>query len=187
MKKIVGLGLIFAVSFGLAGCGSSDSGNDTTESTSKSDVSSSVVKESSATSSEKSEASDTVYEDKDSKIVIKNAEELTSQYDENVKIVAIEIEYTNKGDKAQSPWFAFATSIKPIQETDVTEELLDGANGLYPEDYKPDLVSMGDTDVKAGATVDAVVGVQLKYPGSPLILKDFMDEGTFERTIETTK
>ncbi len=36
-----------------------------------------------------------------------------------IKIMqAIEIQYTNKSDKAQSPWMAFATSIKPIQETD---------------------------------------------------------------------
>ncbi|WP_368252050.1 DUF5067 domain-containing protein [Enterococcus sp. 2201sp1_2201st1_B8_2201SCRN_220225] len=38
MKKIVGLGLILAVSFGLAGCGSSDSGSDTKESSGKTEV-----------------------------------------------------------------------------------------------------------------------------------------------------
>ena len=132
-----------------------------------------------------SPTSDTTFEDDSSKIVIKNTEELSSQYDPNKKILAIEIQYTNKSDKAQSPWMAFATSIKPIQETDKTEELLNGANGLFPQDYKPDLVKMGDTDVKPDATVDAVVGVEIIYPGSPIIMKDFMDNGSFEKTIPT--
>lgn len=81
---------------------------------------------------------------------------------------------------------AFATSIKPIQETDKTEELLNGANGLFPQDYKPDLVKMGDTNQPSlMLLLMQYVGVEIIYPGSPIIMKDFMDNGSFEKTIPT--
>ncbi|MCU2163862.1 DUF5067 domain-containing protein [Enterococcus faecium] len=187
MKKIVGLGLILFSSITLGACGNNDSNSDVPKKTTF-NTSTMVTLESSNSmdsSTEEKSTSDTTFEDDSSKIVIKNTEELSSQYDPNKKILAIEIQYTNKSDKAQSPWMAFATSIKPIQETDKTEELLNGANGLFPQDYKPDLVKMGDTDVKPDATVDAVVGVEIIYPGSPIIMKDFMDNGSFEKTIPT--
>lgn len=187
MKKTVGLGLILFSTIMLGACGDNGSKSNASQesATSTSKVANSESTNQSTTKSEK--ASDTTFEDNSAKIVIKNTEELTSQYDANTKILAIEIEYTNKSDQAQSPWMSFASSIKPIQETDKTEELLTGANGLFPQDYKPDLVKMGDTDVKAGETVDAVVGLKILHPGSPIIMKDFMDNGSFEKTVETTK
>ena len=167
MKKIVGLGLILFSSITLGACGNNDSNSDVPKKTTT-NTSTMVTLESSNSmdsSTEEKSTSDTTFEDDSSKIVIKNTEELSSQYDPNKKILAI--------------------SIKPIQETDKTEELLNGANGLFPQDYKPDLVKMGDTDVKPDATVDAVVGVEIIYPGSPIIMKDFMDNGSFEKTIPT--
>ncbi|WP_206859074.1 DUF5067 domain-containing protein [Candidatus Enterococcus mangumiae] len=183
MKKIVTLGFILISSITLGACNNNDS-----NSSSNNSSSSDIIFESSSTSDETETrtASDTTFEDDSSKIVIKNTEELTSQYDVNKKILAMEIEYTNKGDEAQSPWFAFATSIRAIQETDTTEEILNGANGLFAEDYKPDLVKMGDTNVKSGATVDAVIGLVILYPGSPITMQDVMANGVFEKTIETT-
>lgn len=187
MKKIVGLGLILFSGIVLGACGNNDSNSDVPkESTTNTSTMVTLESSSSSKSTEEKSASDTTFEDDSSKIVIKNTEELSSQYDSNKKILAIEVQYTNKSDKAQSPWMAFATSIKPIQETDKTEEILNGANGLFPQDYKPDLVKMGDTDVKAGATVDAVVGLEINNPGSPIIMKDFMDNGSFEKNIPTT-
>lgn len=183
MKKIVGIGTLVACLLALGACGSDSSNNSESSSSSvSSEIASSETK-----SGTKQKTSDTIFEDDSSKIVIKNTEELTNKFDSNKKILAIEIEFTNKSEDAQSPWFAFASSIKPIQETEKTEELLNGANGQFPEDYKPELVKMGDTDVKSGATVEAVVGLDIIYPGSPVIMKDFMDTGVFEKTVETTK
>ncbi|MBM7600357.1 hypothetical protein JOC34_002748 [Virgibacillus halotolerans] len=82
-----------------------------------------------------------------------------------------------------------ALASRANQETDTTIELLDGANGQYPDDYKADLVEMGDTNVKSGATVDAVVGFQIKYAGEPVQLIDSNGSDnpeTFERIVETS-
>ena len=80
-----------------------------------------------------------------------------------------------------------ALGIKAEQETDVTVESLNGANGQFPEDYKPDLVEMGDTGIKPGATVDAVIGFEIIYPGEPVKLTNFSftDEVLFEKVVET--
>lgn len=184
MKKIVGLGMTFALVLGLAACGDSEEkGANSSDSSAKTEDTSSKTDE----SSENKTTSDTTFEDASTKIVIKNTEELTNKYDASKKILAIEIEYTNKGETAQSPWFAFASSIKPIQESEQTEEILNGANGQFPDDYKTDLVKMGDTDVKSGETVEAVVGVEILYPGSPIMMTDFTGNGSFEKTVDTTK
>lgn len=116
------------------------------------------------------------FEDKSAKVVIKDYEFLKSQYDENIDIVALTIEFTNKTDEAIDPWFG--TPLKGEQETDKTIELLDGANGLFPEDYKPDLVAASDVQVKPGATVEAVIGYQLKIKDSPVYVRDW--DGNFE-------
>ena len=39
--------------------------------------------------------------------------------------------------------------------------------------------------IRAVGAGDAVVGVEIIYPGSPIIMKDFMDNGSFEKTIPT--
>lgn len=117
-----------------------------------------------------------IFEDESAKVVIKNYEFLKSQYDENVDIVALTIEFTNKTDEAVDPWFG--TPLKGEQETDKNIELLDGANGLFPEDYKPDLVDASDVQVKPGATVEAVIGYQLKIKDSPVYVRDW--DGNFE-------
>lgn len=119
---------------------------------------------------------DNVFENDSAKVAIKDYEFLKSQYDENVDIVALTIEFTNKTDEAIDPWFG--CSLKGEQETDKTIELLDGANGLFPEDYKPELVAASEVKVKPGATVEAVIGYQLKIKDSPVYIRDW--DGNFE-------
>ncbi|NMW84258.1 DUF5067 domain-containing protein [Peptoniphilus sp. AGMB00490] len=127
-------------------------------------------------SKQESSKESNIFEDESAKVIIKNYEFLKSQYDENVDIVALTIEFTNKTDEAVDPWFG--TPLKGEQETDKTIELLDGANGLFPEDYKPDLVAASDVQVKPGATVEAVIGYQLKIKDSPVYVRDW--DGNFE-------
>lgn len=127
-------------------------------------------------SKQESSKESNIFEDESAKVVIKDYEFLKSQYDENVDIVALTIEFTNKTDEAIDPWFG--TPLKGEQETDKTIELLDGANGLFPEDYKPDLVAASDVQVKPGATVEAVIGYQLKIKDSPVYVRDW--DGNFE-------
>ena len=127
-------------------------------------------------SKQESSKESNIFEDESAKVDIKDYEFLKSQYDENVDIVALTIEFTNKTDEAIDPWFG--TPLKGEQETDKTIELLDGANGLFPEDYKPDLVAASDVQVKPGATVEAVIGYQLKIKDSPVYVRDW--DGNFE-------
>ncbi len=135
--------------------------------------------------SSKSEVSDTKFDDGNYIFEIKSTEQLTGKYD--TQILAVEVTFTNNTDEPTSPWMALG--IRADQETDTTVELLDGANGQYPDDYKTDLVEMGDTDIKPGATVDAIIGYEILYPGEPVILTnfDFSDEELFKRVVETTE
>ncbi len=117
---------------------------------------------------------------------IKEIEQLDSQYDASTKILAVELTFTNNSEDAVSPWIS--QGITAEQETDTTVETLMGSNGLYPEDYKTELVEMGDTNVKPGATVDAVIGFEILYPGEPVTLKEFTyGDSSFERVVETTE
>lgn len=136
---------------------------------------------------ETEELSNDTVENDDYKIVIKDIEQIDGKYDSQV--LALEVEYTNKSDESKSPWMAIVGMIKANQETETTIESLTGANAHFPDDYKPELVEMGDSDVKGGdTTVDAVIGFEIEYPGEPVYLIDFnMSDkpDTFERVVET--
>ncbi len=184
MKKILLLLVVSILTFGLVACGSDTSSNSNEDTNTENKEESKEKNE-----SPKQELSDTTLETDEYKFVIKNTEQLKSPLNDS-QILALEIEFTNKSDEATDPWMALATNIAANQETDTTVEMLDGANGLYPDDYKPELVEMGDTNVKSGATVDAVVGFEIKYPGEPVYLVDFDSPDNpekFKRVIETSK
>ncbi|MBM7634028.1 DUF5067 domain-containing protein [Geomicrobium sediminis] len=115
-------------------------------------------------------------------------EQMENARDEETQIIAIELTFTNNSDDDTSPWMAAAQAYSSEQETDVTVESLMGANGSFPEGYKEELVNMGDTNIKPGATVDAVIGYELLYPGEDVILSERSfgnDDITFEKIIET--
>ncbi|MEN2467920.1 DUF5067 domain-containing protein [Ornithinibacillus sp. JPR2-1] len=133
-----------------------------------------------------SEVSDTGFDNGDYVYEIKSIEQITGKYNDT-QILAIEMSFTNNSEEATSPWMSIGIDAK--QETDTTVETLTGANGQFPEDYKPDLVKMGNTDVKPGATVDAVIGFEILYPGEPVKLTNFTftDEVLFEKVVETTE
>lgn len=170
-KRIKKLLVVGSVVLLLSACGSNNNAvKNNTVNENKTNTSESVE------NSQKSAAEENVFEDESAKVVIKDYEFLKSQYDENVDIVALTIEFTNKSDEAIDPWFG--SQIKAEQETDKTIELLDGANGLFPEDYKPELVEASDVKVKPGATVEAVIGFQLKIKDSPVYIRDW--DGAFE-------
>lgn len=170
-KRIKKLLVVGSVVLLLSACGSNNNAvKNNTVNKNQTNASESVE------NSQKSAAEENVFEDESAKFVIKDYEFLKSQYDENVDIVALTIEFTNKSDEAIDPWFG--SPIKAEQETDKTIELLDGANGLFPEDYKPELVAASDVQVKPGATVEAVIGFELKIKDSPVYVRDW--DGNFE-------
>lgn len=174
-KKILSIALTATLSLTLVAC-SNEGKNNTTQNTVTNNLTTKINSE------EKINNSNT-FEDDTAKVVIKNYEFLKSQYDENVQIVALTIEFTNKSDEAIDPWFGSPT--KAEQETDKTIELLDGANGLFPEDYKPELVNASDVKVKPGATVEAVIGYELKINNSPVYIRDW--DGHYEYLLEQAK
>ena len=173
--------------FALAACG------DTTEDANANESDDSTATESTSDATEETEAdveevsdvSDSSFDNGDYVYEIKNIEQLDGKYD--MPILAVEMSFINNTDEPQSPWMS--VGIEAVQETDVTVEMLTGANGQFPDDYKTDLVEMGDTNVKPGATVDAVIGFEIIYPGEPVTLKNFSftDEVLFETTVETTE
>lgn len=123
---------------------------------------------------------DTYFDNGDYEYEIKEIEQVSSDMGE---ILAIELTFTNNTDDAQSPWMSLG--IQAEQETESTVETLNGALGMFPDDYKTDLVEMGDTDVKPGESVDAVIGYELEYPGEQVRLYDMWEEGLFEKTVDT--
>ncbi|WP_193751997.1 DUF5067 domain-containing protein [Oceanobacillus picturae] len=134
---------------------------------------------------EEAKVSDTSLDTGDYVYEIKETEQLDGKFDDDTQILAIELTFTNNSDEPTSPWMALG--IKAEQETDVTVETLNGGNGQFPDDYKTELVEMGDKNIKPGATVDAVIGFEIMYPGEPVKLTEFSfdDTSDFERIVET--
>ena len=169
----------------LAACGSAESTEDTTAESSS--IVSESVAESSSVAAEPTK-SDTVFEGSNGTYEITSIEQLAGQYGDK-QIIAITMNYTNTTDEPQNPWMAIAFDMSATQETEATVETLMGANGQYAADYKPEAVAMGETEIKPGATVEAVIGYTLEFPGSPVYLRDSSIMGEngaiFERVIET--
>ena len=186
MKKIT---LFLALILLLAACGgekSDSAGGNSNEDTNTEEQTETIEKDLEE-NEDKTEVSDTSFDNGEYVYEIKEIEQMESQFGDGTQILAIELSFTNNTDEPVSPWMSLG--IQAEQETDTTVEMLTGANGLFPEDYKPDLVKMGDTDVKPGATVDAVIGYEILYPGKPVRLTNFSftDEILFERIVETTE
>lgn len=188
MKKLLLLITTLFLTLGLAACGGTNSEEQSTnqDNQTESENTEETNKEETEDKNNKSEVSDTTLDTGDYVYTIKEVEQITSKYDDT-QILAVEIEFTNNSDEPTSPWMAMGITAE--QETDVTVETLNGANGLFPDDYKPELVEMGDTDIKPGATVDAVIGFEILYPGEPVKLSEFSftDDVSFERIVETNK
>lgn len=193
MKKF--LILIVGLALFLAACGGDDGETNETnepeettqEDTNNNDEADQEEEQQEDTEEADSEVSDTSFDNGDYVYEIKEIEQMEGKFEDGTQILAIEISFTNNTDEPTSPWMALGLHAE--QETDVTVEALNGANGQYPDDYKPELVDMGDTDIKPGATVDAVIGFEILYPGEPVKLTNFSftDEVLFERVIETTE
>lgn len=84
------------------------------------------------------------------------------------QVVAIELTFTNKRNQPASPWISFATDYAPEQVTGQTTELLLGANGQLGNIENQDAVNMGDANINAGETVEAIIGVRMVDPTQPV-------------------
>ncbi|MFL2106398.1 DUF5067 domain-containing protein [Desemzia sp. FAM 23991] len=135
------------------------------------------------------EVNTTLYEGMNGTYEILEIEQLQSALFPDKQIMALTINYTNTTEDTQSPWLAWAFDIAASQETEVTVETLDGANGQFPEGYKTEAVKLGEAEIKPGATVEVVIGHEILYPGQPVFLKDLSlleDNGEkFSREITT--
>lgn len=140
-------------------------------------------------SEETTKVSDTTLDTGDYIYEIKEIEQLDSKFDDGKQVLAIEMSFTNNTEEPASPWMSLG--IMAEQETDTTVETLSGGNSYIPDDYKPEKTELWDTDIKPGATVDAVIAFEILYPGSPVRLYDSMamsqEDVTFERIVETTE
>ncbi len=125
----------------------------------------------------------TVFETDNGKYEMTDYELIRSKYDKNVRVLVITMNYTNKSDEAQSPWMSFVGDVSATQETDSTEEILDGVITLVPDSYKPEAASYWDKKIKPGATVEVIIPYEL-VSTNPVELVDFITEGKkFSKTI----
>ena len=83
----------------------------------------------------------------------------TSQYDDT-KILVIPINFTNKQEDTADPWFAFALDFKAYQEDDNQEYILNGGQGLVPEEYS----SPVNTNIKKDGNIDYFISFTLELP-----------------------
>lgn len=165
MKKLL---LLLGACVLLVGCGSSEKPTETTPPTTAEQPAEAVAVVSAEFVGSVYEGSNGIYE-------FTGYEFMDGAYGD--KILALTMNYTNTTSENQNPWFAFATNLKGEQETAATVELLMGANGQFPDDYKPEAVKMSDLDIKPGATVEAVVGFTLADPASGVYVRSFFDDG----------
>ena len=159
MKKIVGLGLILAVSFGLAGCGSSDSGSDSKESSAKTEATSSVAtNETTVASSAKEESNaKATYKDRtltapDGVLKITGFERGTDY--EGKPMFYVFFDLTNNTQEAQNVQMQYMSFVQAKQNTGATTEDLQMSMMMdNPYQEKADLLQK---DINPGATVSGV-------------------------------
>lgn len=165
----------------LTACGDSEEGP---KETSAEDADTEIVEDAEVEEEENTELVGSTYEGANGIYEFTEVEQMESAITDD-QIIAITMNYTNTTDEAQDPWFAIAFDLDVTQETDDTVETLDGANGLYPDNYKPEAVEMGSSDIKPDSTVEVVVGYTLHTPGNPVHFEPFMGEGDFNKILET--
>lgn len=159
MKKIVGLGLILVVSFGLAGCGSSDSGSGTNESSSKTEATSSVATQESTVASSATKETDAkaTYKDRtltapDGVLKITGFERGTDY--EGKPMFYVFFDLTNNTKEAQNVQMQYMSFVQAKQNTGDTTETLDMSMLMdNPYQEKADLLQK---DINPGATVSGV-------------------------------
>lgn len=175
MKKLsmLLLSLLLVLTACNTGEQSKESKGETNTEQTKEEVVENTVKE-----TEKEVKNENVIEYNNSLYEIEKAEVIDNAMFPEKKILALHLKFTNNSDEAVTIWFT--NPFKAEQETDSTIELLNGANGQFPEDYFPELVKNGDdVDIKPGATVDAVIGYDMLDPDSPVYIRPMFD-GDFE-------
>ena len=82
-----------------------------------------------------------------------------SQYDDT-KILVIPINFTNKKEDASDPWITFAVDFKAYQEDDNQEYILNGGQGLVPEEYSNAI----NTNIKKDGNIDYYISFTLELP-----------------------
>ena len=178
MKKIVGLGLILAVSFGLAGCGSSESGSDTKESSNNTEATSSKIAESTEVSVPKeSDKKEVGFSNGTLKIdmaTIKIISEEVLQPDANVyrenPQIAFVYEVTNDDSEPLDGSMAWIACMNAFQETENTVGKLEV--GMTPQDEKFEQYRGGEFDeLKPGGTKQYVIAYELNDTTTPVVLK----------------
>lgn len=169
-----------ALALGGIACGGNKTQTVSTESNTKNTDSETQSVTDSSSQSEKSteqEISDVYFKDdtlkiNDATIKIKEikVQEPNTDFGETNPTLIILYDFTNNKSEVLAPdtvWFA---CFNAQQETDVAFEDLDISTSPLGDEYASSM-SMGNADIKPGATVESVMSYQIKYPNSPVILK----------------
>lgn len=129
-----------------------------------------TTSESSTTASFAKNLSESEFKSDSFHFMIQDTEQLENE--DGVPILAIKARFTNHSDQAITPWLAFITNIRTIQKVADNDQSLTGANGLFPEDYQPELVKAGEERILPGESVETLIGFVIENPGTPVLLTD---------------
>lgn len=92
-----------------------------------------------------------------------------TDFGEEKPTLIITYEFTNDSDELIQPGTAWIACFTATQETDVSVDDLDVA--FMPQDEKyAEMNEMSYTDIKPGATVEAVISYNINYPDRPVTL-----------------
>lgn len=170
MKKI--LFLLVGLMLFLSACGGDDNSSQAKKPTSQND-----------NDDKQTEISNKVFENEDYKFVFGESEQIKGK--RGNQVLKIDVEFTNKNDKAQSAWMALSVALSTDEVTEATTESIIGAIGGLSNEPK---ITM-DTKINTGKTVDTVLAFELQHPGAKVKIADgeFTGEKTFKKVIETSK
>lgn len=172
-KKIVAMLLAGTMALSLSACGGSgDSKTDSKTEQTKEDNKTETV-----TVPEDSQASDVYFKDDVLKIDMATIKITGSEvappntdYGEEKSTLIITYDFTNDSDDVLSPGTAWMACFTATQETDTTVDALNVAASPADEKYAQ-MNDVSYTDVKPGATVQAVISYEINDTTKPITLK----------------
>lgn len=176
-KKIVALLLASSMALSLSACGGSGSDSSSSKSESKTEQTKEDNKTETVDVPKDSQTSDVYFKDDTLKIDMATIKITGSEvappntdYGEEKSTLIITYDFTNDSDDLLSPGNAWIACFTATQETDTTVDELDVAASPADEKYTQ-MNDVSYTDVKPGATVQAVISYEINDTTKPVTLK----------------
>ena len=176
-KKIVAMMIAGTMALSLSACGGSGNSKSNSKSESKTEQTKEDNKTENVDVPKASQTSDVYFKDDTLKIDMATIKITGSEvappntdYGEEKSTLIITYDFTNDSDDLLSPGNAWIACFTATQETDTTVDELDVAASPADEKYTQ-MNDVSYTDVKPGATVQAVISYEINDTTKPVTLK----------------